>query len=114
MAKSKIPDPLTRRHLVEKELPAEQARGIADAYLAEGRADEAVDFLRLANDTERLGELRGEAISSGNAFLLRQVTLALGVAPERDEWRRLADAARALGKERYAEEAQRQVERGEG
>ena len=31
MAKSMIPDPLKRRHLVERELPAEQALAIAEA-----------------------------------------------------------------------------------
>ena len=113
MAKHGIPDPLVRRHLVEKQLPTDQARGIADAYLAEGRAEEAVDFLALAQDRERLGELRAKAVSSGDAFLLRQVARALGDEPQRDEWRRLAEAAHAQGKERYAREAQRQAERGD-
>jgi len=89
------------------------ARGIAEAYLAEGRIDEAIDFLAIAQDTQRLGELRAEAVSSGDAFRLRSVTHALGVTPEREEWSRLAEAARSLGKQRYADEAERQAERGE-
>lgn len=113
MAKHGIPDPLTRRHLVEKELPEAQALAIAEAYLAEGRSDEAVDFLALAGASTKLGELRAEAVSSGNAFLLRMVAQAMDEPPERDEWRRLQEAAHSLGKERYAAEAQRQAERGE-
>jgi len=113
MAKKGIPNPLERRHLVERDLPAERARGIAEAYLAEGRIDEAIDFLAIAQDTQRLGELRAEAVSSGDAFRLRSVTHALGVTPEREEWSRLAEAARSLGKQRYADEAERQAERGE-
>ncbi|MGH0031392.1 MAG: hypothetical protein ACQGVC_16465 [Myxococcota bacterium] len=113
MAKSRIPNPLERRHLVEKELPAEQALAIAEAYLAEERVDEAVEFLGKAEDTERLAALREQAVREGNAFLLRSVAQALGEPPERDEWRRLAEAADSLGKERYAEEARRQSERGD-
>ena len=112
MAKGKIPNPLERRHLVERELPEAQALAIAEAYLAEGRSNEAVDFLRLAGAGERLAELRSEAVSSGNAFLLRAVAIAMDAMPERDEWRRLAEAAEAAGKQRYAEEARRQAERG--
>lgn len=113
MAKSKIPDPMNRRHLVERELPQEQALAIAEAYLAEDRSCEAVDFLRLAGASERLAELRAEAVSSGDAFLLRAAANAMDAAPERDEWRRLGEAAAAAGKESYVQEAQRQVERGE-
>lgn len=113
MAKGGIPNPLNRRHLVERELPAAQALGIAGAYLAEGRTCEAVDFLRLAGAEERLAELRSEAVKSGDVFLLRAVAGAMQVPPERGEWRRLAEAAGAAGKQRYAEEAQRQADRGE-
>ena len=113
MAKGRIPNPLARRHLVERELPASQAVAIADAYLAEDRATEAADFLALAGAEERLAELRSEAVSSGDAFLLRSVARLMGAPPERDEWRRLAEAAERAGKQRYAEEARRQAERGE-
>jgi hypothetical protein len=113
VAKHRIPDPMKRRLLVEQELPAEQAQGIAQAYLDEDRSGEAVDFLRIAGDTARLGEMRAEAVSSGDAFLFRQVVQALGETPERDEWSRLAEAARSLGRQRYADEAQRQAERGD-
>ena len=73
MAKAKIPDPLERRHLVEKELPPAQALAIAEAYLAEDRCIEAVDFLRIAGAGEQLAELRERAIADGDAFLLRAV-----------------------------------------
>ena len=99
MAKSKIPNPLERRHLVERELPPAQALAIADAYLAENRATEAPAFLR--------------PVASGDAFLLRAGARAMEAPPEREEWRRLAEAATAAGKERYADEARRQAERGE-
>ena len=62
MAKSIIPNPLERRHLVEKDLDAIAASKIADAYLEEGRKLEAIDFLAKANDSERLRAIAEEAI----------------------------------------------------
>jgi hypothetical protein len=112
LAKSKIPDPLERRHLVEKELPPEQARAIAQAYLADDRCIEAVDFLRIAGAAEQLTELRARSIADGDAFLLRAVAGAQGQPPTREEWQKLEAAATAQGRDRYAVTARRQIERG--
>jgi hypothetical protein len=38
MARGKLPNPLERRHLVERDLSPERSRAIAEAYLAEGRS----------------------------------------------------------------------------
>ena len=81
MADSKIPNPLERRHLVEQDLPVEQALGLAEAYLAEDRADEAVAFLVKAGASDRLDALAGEAVESGDLFLLRAI--ATGAGPSR-------------------------------
>ena len=81
MAKSKIPDALERRHLIEKGLTEAQALRIAEAYLAEGRLVDAIDFLAKAGDRDRLGELRAEAVTSGDAFLLRAAARALDESP---------------------------------
>jgi hypothetical protein len=112
VAKAKIPDPIQRRHLVEQSSP-EQARAIADAYLAEDRCVEAIDFLKVASADDQLAALRGRAISEGDAFLLRAVARAQGEPPTRDDWQKLEGAALASGRERYAVEARRQVERGD-
>ena len=113
MARSVIPDPLERRHLIERELPPEKSREIAEAYLEAGRRGEAVEFLRKANASDRLATLRSEARSEGDAFLLRQVAQATGRPVTQEEWQTLARAAESHGKERYAAEARRQAERGE-
>ncbi len=81
MARSKIPGPLERRHLVERNLGEPRALQIAEAYLAEGRSIEAVDFLRIGDATDRLRELRRQAVESGDAFLLRAVATATGEEP---------------------------------
>jgi hypothetical protein len=114
VSRSKIPGPLERRHLIEREIAPAQALKIAAAYLAEGRAIEAVEFLAKAGDDERLQELRREALEAGDFFLMRALANAMGKAPDRDEWLALAAAAEAAGKQRYAADARRQAERGGG
>ena len=113
MAKVKLPDPLERRHLVERELDAAKALRLAEAYLEAGRRIEAIDFLRKAEDSEQLESLRECALEEGDVFLLRAVAAATGVAPRRPEWQRIAETAEAAGKERFAAEARRQAEVGE-
>jgi hypothetical protein len=113
VAKSRIPDALERRHLVERELAPALALRIAEEYLAQGREIEAVDFLRKAQAAEKLAELRREAIARGDAFLLRSVAAASGAPATREEWLALAQGAAAAGKQRYADEGRRQAQRGE-
>lgn len=110
MARSKIPGPLERRHLLEKDLDAAQAQKIADAYLEEGRAPEAIAFLEKAEAGEALETLAAEAVASGDAFLLRAACGALGNEPTSEQWQQLAQQAEAAGKEIYAGEARRHAE----
>ena len=109
MAKSLIPDPLTRRHLLEKDLDEAHAMKIAEAYLAEGRVDEAIDFLSKAGATDRLEALSSDAIASGDAFLVQSVVRLTGVAVGSEAWLRCAEKADELGKARYADVARRQA-----
>ncbi len=114
MAKPTLPDPLSRRHLLERELAPESALRIAEAYLAAGRRVEALAFLVKAAAHDRLRELQEAAVAEGDAFLLKETARALAEKPGVARWRLLAQAAQAAGKLRYAAEAQRQAERGEG
>ncbi len=113
MAKTKLPDPLGRRHLIERDLAPAQALKYAEAYREEDRAVEAADFFAKADAVEPLEELRREAVGSGDVFLLRVVAKAIGVTPDRHEWQEVARAADAAGKERYAKEAWRLADVGE-
>ncbi|MDP6980574.1 MAG: hypothetical protein QF570_18585 [Myxococcota bacterium] len=113
MARPSIPSPLDRRHLLEQDLDARRASQIAEAYLAEGRKNEALDFLVKAGDPEALKRLVGDAVDDGDAFLLQSVYRALGEEPDRATWARCADAAEAKGKHRYATTARRNAARGE-
>ena len=111
MAKQTIPDPLERRHLVERALDPARALAIAEAYLAADRAQEAVAFLARAQATDRLEALWRAAIEQGDPFLLREVAVALGREPDDASWGALAEAAARGGKDRYAAEARRQQAR---
>lgn len=113
MAKAIIPDPLTRRLLVEKELDAMEAAKIAEAYLEAGRKLEAIDFLAKANDSEGLRSIADDAIAQGDPFLLQSVMQLIGDDPDRETWQRCADAAEAAGKLRYAATARRNAARSE-
>lgn len=113
MAKSKIPGPLERRHLIEKDLDPSAAAKIASAYLEEGRNNEALEFLAKAGDDEGLQAVADEAIEIGDAFLLASVAQLMGSEPTRDAWNRCADAADAKGKARHAETARRSAVRSE-
>ena len=113
VARGRIPDPLERRHWVERGLPEAQAQRVADAYLADGRRLEALDFLASAGAEEALAGVRREAIEDGDVFLLRAVVSASGRPAMREEWVELAGAAEAAGKLRYAGDARRQADRAE-
>ncbi len=114
MAKSQIPNPMARRHLIEREMTAERSRAVADAYLAEGRASEALAFVAKAEDWALAGELADRAVAEGDAFLLTQLAAILPEPPDAARWLELADVAEGLGKARYAEMARRAARSSEG
>ncbi len=111
MAKSKIPNPLDRRHVVEKDLDAAAALAIAEAYLEQGRRVEAIDFLVKADASDQLAALGEQAVESGDVFLLQALSRQTGEEPTRDTWQRVAEHAEAAGKERYKVAALRQLNR---
>jgi hypothetical protein len=111
MTQSKIPDPLERRHLIEKDLPAEQSLAIAEAYLADERRTEAVVFLGKAGAEQQLQELAEVAVEAGDVFLLTEVSRARGREPEPATWERLEASARRVGKDQFAEAAHRRAAR---
>ena len=107
MAKATIPGPLKRRHQIEQNLDEGQCLAIADAYEAEGRIFESLQFLVKAGATERLRGAGELAVSAGDAFLMKQVADLLGEDPGAEQWQALAEAADAKGLELYAEMARR-------
>ena len=113
MSKKKLPRPIERRHLIERELSTAQALRYAEAYLEEGFEVDAIAFLVKAEATDQLEALRGRSIEAGDGFLLRAVATAMKDPPKAEEWEALSEAAARSGKERYATDALRHAERGE-
>jgi hypothetical protein len=113
MAKRVIPDPLKRRHLIEQDLDESQCLAVAEAYEAEGRTFEALQFFLKAGARERLASVADAAVAAGDAFLLKQVADILGEDQGQARWGMLADAAKEKGLERYAEIARRHARSGE-
>ena len=107
VAKTAIPNPLKRRHLIEQDMGAADALTVVEAYLEVDRTEEALVFLVKAEARDRLRVLAEEAIVDGDAFLLKQLADALAEDPGASAWERTAEAAQAAGKERYAEMARR-------
>ena len=113
MARTKLPDSIARRHLLEGELDAEKAFAFAEAYLESDREVEAIDFLAIAHAAShaeaasRLAALRASAQEHGDVFLMRSVCGVLGEALSGDDWRALAETASRNGRERDAETAMR-------
>ena len=113
MARTKVPGPIERRHLVERELTAAQALHYAQAYLEEGLELDALGFLAKSQATSELERLRARAIETGDAFLLRSVAAAMQIPAQATEWQALAESAERAGKQRYAADARRLSERSE-
>jgi len=113
LAKPKLPDALSRRHLLDGDLDANKALELAQAYLEEGREVEAIDFLAAADPAssdaarETLAGLRDKALEGGDVFLMRIVCGALDEEPSGEAWQALADAATRSGRLQDAETAHR-------
>jgi hypothetical protein len=113
LAPMKLPDPLSRRHLLDGTIEAPKALELAKAYLEEGREVEAVDFFavaRAASNEEACAALivlRDEALERGDVFLMRISSAALDEEPSQSTWQSLADAATRAGRSKDAETALR-------
>ena len=113
MANTKLPDPLSRRHLLEGGLDPQKALALAESYLEAGREVEAVDFL-IAAGTESntqardaVVKLQTAALERGDVFLMRVASAAIADEPTAQTWRELAATASAAGRSRDAESAER-------
>jgi hypothetical protein len=109
----KLPDPLSRRHLLEGGLESAKALALARAYLEDGREIEAVDFLAAVGPDsnseayEALSQLQAAALERGDVFLMRAASAALDEEPSAETWRAMAEAASGAGRLRDAETAER-------
>lgn len=107
MARSKLPDSLAKRHLLEGDLDPARARALGEACLEAGREIDAVAFLGAAGAREALLSLQEQASARGDVFLMRAASGALGEEPASETWKALAETASAAGRDADAETARR-------
>lgn len=113
MAETKLPDPLSRRLLLEGGLEPAKALAVAKAYLEDGREVEAIDFLAAvgpdsnAEAREALCQLQTAALERGDVFMMRASSAALDEEPSAEKWRALAEAASRAGRSKDIETAER-------
>lgn len=103
----RLPDPLHKREVLYAEgTPPEELTALGKRFEEEGLPMDALDFYAQARsrpDLERLGDT---ALDQGDFFVYRRCALALARTPSPDQWRRLAENARRLGKEAFARHAE--------
>jgi len=105
---SDLPRPLERREILYGQAtPRERLLELAEAYFAEGRLFDAVDFFAQARGREGLARIKGRALAEGDAFLLRRVQEAMPELVGAADWQLLEASARSAGKLLYAERASR-------
>jgi len=107
LATTKLPDPLSRRYLLEREIDSAKALALGEAYLEVGREIEAIEFLARADAREPLEALQAVAIERGDVFLMKSASAALDLEPDAETWQALGAAATDAGRERDAEAAAR-------
>ena len=107
MAETKLPDPLSRRHLLDGDTDPSRIKALGTAFLEAGREIEAIEFLARAKDRESLEALQDAAVERGDVFLMKSASAALSEEPSVERWRALAEGATAAGRLRDAEAAHR-------
>jgi hypothetical protein len=107
LAETKLPDPLSRRLLLDGETDPSRLKALGTAFLEAGREIEAIEFLAKAEDRESLRTLQDAAVERGDVFLMKSASAGLKEEPPVARWRTLAEAATAAGRHRDAEAALR-------
>lgn len=109
MAKGLPKDMMAKRALLYSDRASrEQQNELADAFIAEERYGEALEFLELTRDSGRLEAIRKIGLDTGDTFLLLRTEKITGEDLPAEKWRETADRAKAG--ERYYD-AYRALER---
>jgi hypothetical protein len=94
MAAREPAHPIEKRDLLHAEQP-NRARilGIADKLASQNRWPEAVDYVEIAADADRLAKAETDAVARGSAWLLQQVERIRGKSAGPEMWAKLSEAA---------------------
>ena len=70
----------------------------ADVFIDAERFGEALEFIEVTRDAERLAKIQAAGLERGDTFLLQQVERIRGEAADPATWREFAEKAVSLGK----------------
>ena len=102
----RLPSAQRIRYLLSAETVDESLfRRTAEALFNAGRLHEALAFQEKVSDEPLLERIKARAIEEGDAFVLRWAGRISTTNIVPDDWKRLADKARSLGKEAFAKQA---------
>ena len=102
----RLPSAQRIRHLLSSDQVDESLfRRTAEALFNAGRLHEALAFQEKVSDEPLLERIKARAIEEGDAFVLRWVGRISNAKIVPDDWKRLAEKARSLGKEAFASQA---------
>jgi len=103
---------LEKRDLLNQSaVSLEMLKQWGEQFEENGMFHDAVDFYQKAHAKEALGRIFKAAAEDGDAFLFNKVSRILKVEPTEEEWIRLAERAKELGKMAFAMEGYRRAGR---
>lgn len=103
---------LAKRDLLNQTaVPVEKLLSWGNQYEQSGMLHDAVNFYEKAKATDALHSLLKIVQEEGDTFLFKRINRILNRVPDRSEWLALAHQAERLGKEAFAAEAFREVDK---
>jgi hypothetical protein len=102
-----------RELTADANLSTEKANQYADLFIASGKLAIALLFLERSKDKERLGRIKNQAISSGDAFLLHCVERIVPGLVQTGEWQEAGAQAMSSGKFLFARDCYEKAGDGE-
>ena len=104
MASVTIPVSIAQRHklLFTGKAPAAELRRLGDLHRERGLLHDALEFYRSVGNDDAIQALAAAAEAEADLVLFLNAARALGKEPDRAALKRLAEAARRLGKESTA------------
>ncbi len=106
MSRDHLPGVLKKRSLLnETKAAPDEMTALAESLAAADYLSDAVDFFRKGGHEPGLRSVLERAVNEGDSFLVGKIEKALGASLAKEIWQRVADQARALGKDSFAAQA---------
>jgi hypothetical protein len=94
MAAREPAHPIEKRDLLHAENPnRSRIHALADKISSEGRWPEAIDYIEIAPEADRLRKAETDAVTRGSAWLLSQVERISGKKADAATWVKLSESA---------------------